>query len=147
MSALRAIPPVEEWRGGRARPAMSGDKARELEQELQRSIEGEVRFDAGSRALYAMDSSNYRQVPIGVVIPKSIDDVISTVALCRKFNAPLLSRGGGTSLAGQCCNTAIVMDWTKYLGQILEIDPARRTATVPRRRVRRPKCSSISDMK
>src|SRR5512133_2400404 len=82
-----------------------------IEAELRRVVDGEVRFDAGSKAVYAVDGSNYRQVPIGVVVPKSLDDVIATVAACRKFGAPLLSRGGGTSLAGQCCNTAIVMDW------------------------------------
>jgi FAD/FMN-containing dehydrogenase/Fe-S oxidoreductase len=101
-----------------------------LEKELKSSIAGEVRFDAGSKALYAVDGSNYRQVPIGVVVPKSNADVIATVAACRKFGAPLLSRGGGTSLAGQCCNTAIVIDWTKYLHNILEINPAERYARV-----------------
>jgi FAD/FMN-containing dehydrogenase/Fe-S oxidoreductase len=101
-----------------------------LEQELRRNLEGEVRFDAGSKALYAVDGSNYRQPPIGVVIPKSKADVIATVAACRKFGAPLLSRGGGTSLAGQCCNTAIVIDWTKYLHNILEINPTERYARV-----------------
>ncbi len=65
------------------------------------TIQGEVRFDAGSRALYATDGSNYRQVPIGVVIPESIDDVIATVAVCREHGAPILSRGGGTSLTGR----------------------------------------------
>ena len=82
-------------RGTRAR--FSG--ASELEQELRKRIEGEVRFDSGSRAMYAMDASNYRQVPIGVVIPKTLQDVIETVALCRRFSAPILSRAGGTSLA------------------------------------------------
>src|SRR5438445_12758068 len=93
-----------------------------LENELRRSVKGEVRFDAGSRAMYAVDGSNYRQVPIGVVIPRSIDDVIATVGVCRDFGAPVLSRGGGTSLAGQCCNVAVVMDWSKYLNKVLHID-------------------------
>src|SRR5882672_7315245 len=70
---------------------------------LARAIEGEVRFDDGARALYATDASNYRQVPIGVVVPRDADDVIATVALARKHGAPILARGGGTSLAGQCC--------------------------------------------
>ena len=77
---------------------------------LRRNIRGEVRFDQGSRALYATDGSNYRQVPIGVVLPRDTDDIIATVALCREFGAPFLPRGGGTSLAGQCCNTAVVLD-------------------------------------
>ncbi|MGH8213879.1 MAG: FAD-linked oxidase C-terminal domain-containing protein [Rhodanobacteraceae bacterium] len=103
---------------------------RALEQELRAAIEGEVRFDPGSRALYATDGSNYRQPPIGVVIPKSIEDVIETVAACRKYDAPLLSRGGGTSLAGQCCNHAVVMDFSKYLHGILELDPEGKFARV-----------------
>src|SRR5437588_3396981 len=72
--------------------------ARALAAELHNRIEGEVRFDDGSRALYATGSSNYRQVPIGIVIPKRMDDVVATVESCRKFGAPVLSRGGGTSL-------------------------------------------------
>src|ERR1700739_1649871 len=74
--------------------------AKALASELRSKIEGEVRFDNGSRALYSTDGSNYRQVPSGVVIPKSVDDVIETVAACRRYGAPVLSRGGGTSLAG-----------------------------------------------
>ncbi|MGB7478910.1 MAG: FAD-binding and (Fe-S)-binding domain-containing protein [Burkholderiaceae bacterium] len=101
-----------------------------LERDLRAAIAGEVRFDAGSRALYATDASNYRQVPIGVVIPKSIDDVIATVALCRRHAAPVLSRGGGTSLCGQCCNVAVLMDFSKYLNRVLEIDRAGKTARV-----------------
>lgn len=101
-----------------------------LERELRGSVEGEVRFDAGSRALYATDGSNYRQVPIGVVVPKSKEDVEQTVAACRKFGAPLLSRGGGTSLAGQCCNVAVVLDWSKYLHHILELNPQGKYARV-----------------
>jgi len=67
-----------------------------LEAELRRQLDGEVRFDAGSRALYATDGSNYRQVPIGVVIPRHKVDVLATVDVCRRFGAPILSRGGGT---------------------------------------------------
>ena len=84
--------------------------AEALANDLHSQIRGEVRFDAGSRALYSTDSSNYRQVPIGVVIPKDIEDVISTIALCHHYGAPVLSRGCGTSLAGQCCNVAVVID-------------------------------------
>jgi FAD/FMN-containing dehydrogenase/Fe-S oxidoreductase len=98
--------------------------------ELNRSIDGEVRFDNGSRALYATDASNYRQVPIGVVIPKSVDDVIATVAACNRHGAPITSRGGGTSLAGQCCNVAVVIDMSKYLTRILELNPDNKTARV-----------------
>jgi FAD/FMN-containing dehydrogenase/Fe-S oxidoreductase len=101
-----------------------------LEAALRRHLRGEVRFDAGSRALYATDGSNYRQVPIGVVVPRDKEDVLTTVALCRDHQAPLLARGGGTSLAGQCCNAAIVLDFSKYMAGILEIDPAKRMARV-----------------
>jgi FAD/FMN-containing dehydrogenase/Fe-S oxidoreductase len=101
-----------------------------LAEALRRNLAGEVRFDQGSRALYATDGSNYRQVPIGVVVPRHIDDVITTVGLAREFNAPILCRGGGTSLAGQCCNVAVVLDFSKYMGEILEIDPERRIARV-----------------
>ncbi|MGZ5077876.1 MAG: FAD-binding oxidoreductase, partial [Methylobacter sp.] len=101
-----------------------------LADELSRNIHGEVRFDNGSRALYATDASNYRQVPIGVVIPKSVDDVIATVAACSRHGAPIVSRGGGTSLAGQCCNVAVVIDMSKYLTRILELNPDNKTARV-----------------
>ena len=97
---------------------------------LRRNVRGEVRFDDGSRALYATDGSNYRQVPIGVVIPRNVDDVMATISLCRAHGAPVLPRGGGTSLAGQCCNVAVVLDFTKYMTGILEIDPSRRLARV-----------------
>src|SRR5437870_9322005 len=97
---------------------------------LKREIRGEVRFDNGSRAMYATDASNYRQVPIGVVLPQSTDDVIATVALARKFGAPILARGGGTSLAGQCCNVAVVMDFSKYMHHIVELNPREKFARV-----------------
>jgi FAD/FMN-containing dehydrogenase/Fe-S oxidoreductase len=101
-----------------------------LEAALKRAVRGEVRFDAGSRALYASDSSNYRQVPIGVVVPGDRDDVLETLALCRRFGAPILGRGAGTSLAGQCCNVAVILDTSKYFNRILELDPAGKTARV-----------------
>src|SRR5262245_33192998 len=88
-----------------------------LERELRATVRGEVRFDAGSRALYATDSSNYRQVPVGVVVPLDIEDVVATVAACRRHGAPVLARGGGTSLAGQCCNVAVVLDFTKHVNR------------------------------
>ena len=104
--------------------------ARQLEQALRRTIRGEVRFDSGSRALYATDSSNYRQVPIGVVLPRDIPDILETLHLCRRFEAPVLARGGGTSLAGQCCNVAVVLDMSKYVNRVLEIDATKKTARV-----------------
>src|SRR5947199_509607 len=101
-----------------------------LASELKRAIRGEVRFDDGSRALYATDASNYRQVPIGVVLPRDADDVVATVALARKYGAPILARGGGTSLAGQCCNVAMLIDFSKYLNQILELNSEEKYAWV-----------------
>jgi FAD/FMN-containing dehydrogenase/Fe-S oxidoreductase len=105
-------------------------QAGELEKELKRAVKGEVRFDRGSRALYTSDGSNYRQIPIGLVVPRDEDDVIAAVAACRKYGAPVLPRGAGTSLAGQTCNVAVVLDFTKYMNKILEIDVAGQFARV-----------------
>ena len=101
-----------------------------LSQELKRQVSGTVSFEAGDRALYAMDGSNYRQVPIGVVVPRTIEDVAAAIAVCRNFGAPVFSRGGGTSLCGQCCNAAVVMDWSRHLNRILEINAEQRFARV-----------------
>jgi FAD/FMN-containing dehydrogenase/Fe-S oxidoreductase len=106
------------------------DHAAALAQSLRSRLRGDVRFDASARALYATDGSNYRQVPIGVVLPRDADDVLAAISVCREFGAPLLCRGGGTSLAGQCCNVAVVLDFSRYMSNILEIDPARRIARV-----------------
>jgi FAD/FMN-containing dehydrogenase/Fe-S oxidoreductase len=97
---------------------------------LSRHVRGDVRFDDGTRALYATDGSNYRQIPIGIVLPSDFDDVVAAISLARQYGAPILCRGGGTSLAGQCCNVAVILDFTKYMAEILEIDPARRIARV-----------------
>lgn len=106
------------------------DYARALAADLRKALKGEVRFDDGSRATYSTDASNYRQVPIGVVLPKDEDDVPATVRLCHQYGAPLTSRVGGTSLAGQTCNAAIIMDFSKYMDKVLSIDPASETAVV-----------------
>src|SRR5262252_8550443 len=103
-------------------------EADELARELGRALRGEVRFDRGSRALYSTDASNYRQVPIGVVVPRDLDDVVAAVAVCHEFGAPVLSRGGGTSLGGQCTNEAVVLDFTKHVNQVEWVDEASRTA-------------------
>ncbi len=101
-----------------------------LPEKLRAQISGEVRFDDGSRALYATDGSNYRQPPIGVVIPRSVSDVVKTVAIARDHGAPITGRGCGTSLAGQCCNTSIIIDMSKYLNRVLEIDVERKLGRV-----------------
>ena len=112
--------------------------SRALEEKLRQVVRGEVRFDQASRALYATDASNYRQVPIGLVLPLDEADVVATVAACRELGAPVLSRGGGTSLSGQCCNVAVVMDFSKYMHSILELDPERKFARVSARDRARP---------
>src|SRR5438045_4891380 len=89
--------------------------ARGLEKALRRRVRGEVRFDPGSRALYATDGSNYRQVPIGVVVPRTVSDVVEAMACAREGGGPINMRGGGTSIAGQCCNVALVVDTSMYL--------------------------------
>ena len=101
-----------------------------LETDLRRVMRGDVRFDRGSRALYATDGSNYRQVPIGIVIPRDADDTIAAMEVCREHRTPVLARGGGTSLAGQCCNVAVVFDYSKFMRHLVALDPERRQARV-----------------
>jgi hypothetical protein len=84
----------------------------------------------GYTGFYATDASNYRQVPIGVVIPRSSEDVVKTVEVCQRFDVPIVSRGGGTSLAGQGCNVAVLIDFSKYLNHIRSLDAGARTAEV-----------------
>jgi FAD/FMN-containing dehydrogenase/Fe-S oxidoreductase len=106
------------------------DLVASLADALGREVHGEVRFDAGSRGTYATDSSNYRQVPIGVVVPRSVEDAVSAIEVCRDHASPVLSRGGGTSLAGQTTNTAVVIDWTKHCHRLVSLDPVARTCVV-----------------
>lgn len=101
-----------------------------LRAKLQAQTNAEIRFDAATRALYASEASNYRQLPIGVVVPRSIDDVVIAMRLCREANLPLLPRGAGTSMCGQSVNAAVIIDTSKYLNAITEIDAQRRTARV-----------------
>jgi FAD/FMN-containing dehydrogenase/ferredoxin len=120
---------------GRPQPSVPGGRRPDIDREelaaaLRDAIEGEVRFSAGDRALYATDGSNYRHVPIGVVIPRTIDDVVRTKAVARRFGGPILARGAGTSLAGQCTNIAVVIDFLKNLNRIFEIDEAGRRVRV-----------------
>jgi FAD/FMN-containing dehydrogenase len=101
-----------------------------LENQLRRHVSSEVRFDTATKAMYANDASNFRQVPIGVVIPKTLDDVVQTVRACHAYHAPVLCRGGGTSLSGETVNVAVVIDFSKYLTDIIDIDAERRLDTV-----------------
>jgi FAD/FMN-containing dehydrogenase/Fe-S oxidoreductase len=111
-------------------PQSEGVDVEGLESELRSAISGEVRFDAGSKATYSTDSSNYRQIPLGVVLPRTMADIEEVVAICRRYKAPLVNRGGGTSLAGQTCNVAVVMDMSKYYNKVLELDVAAKTIKV-----------------
>jgi FAD/FMN-containing dehydrogenase/Fe-S oxidoreductase len=101
-----------------------------LEAGLRSAVDGEVRFDAGSLAAYSCDSSNYRQIPLGVVVPHSVDAAVEAVAVCRRHDVPVLSRGGGTSLAGQTTNAAVVIDWTKYCHHVVSVDAHAATCVV-----------------
>lgn len=125
----RREPGVVPLRSHRTSP-ISVDASRHLEAALSRSVRGEVGFDAGTRALYATDASNYRHVPVAVVCPRDAHDVIATVAAAREVGAPILGRGGGTSLAGQCCNTAVVLDFSRHMNRVLSVSADERTARV-----------------
>ncbi|MFC0529188.1 FAD-binding oxidoreductase [Phytohabitans kaempferiae] len=110
--------------------AMDRRQLRRLGKALSRAVRGTVGTDAATLAVYATDSSNYRQVPLAVVFPRDARDVLETLRVCREFDVPVLGRGAGTSLAGQGCNTAVVVDMSRYMNAILEIDPERRIARV-----------------
>jgi FAD/FMN-containing dehydrogenase/Fe-S oxidoreductase len=114
----------------RGQPSNVPSEAEKLAVDLFNAVRGEVRFDSGSRALYATDASNYRQVPIGVVVPRDTDDVVATVEVCRAHGVPIVSRGGGTSLAGQTCNVAVVIDHSKFNNELIELNADERWARV-----------------
>ncbi|HET8604510.1 MAG TPA: FAD-binding and (Fe-S)-binding domain-containing protein [Marmoricola sp.] len=107
-----------------------GDHNDQLEAALRARVDGEVRFDDQALAAYSTDGSNFRQVPMGVVVPASIEAGAEAVRVCAEQGVPLLSRGGGTSLAGQCTNHAVVIDWTKHCNKLVSVDPERRTCVV-----------------
>ena len=126
MSAVLSDPPVS---------------AETLAAELRAAITGEVRFDRAMRAVYSADASNYRQVPIGVVLPRSVSDIEAAMAICRRHDVPILARGGGTSQNGQSVNVAVIIDCSKYLNHVLAVDAAARTALVEPGTV----CDSLRD--
>ncbi|MGN6815862.1 MAG: FAD-binding and (Fe-S)-binding domain-containing protein [Solirubrobacterales bacterium] len=103
---------------------------RALKRALKEAVKGEVRFDLGTRAIYSHDSSNYRQPPLGVVLPRDAEDVVAAIGACHAHGAPVLPRGCGTGIAGSTVNTAVVVDASKYMRGIVEIDPERRLARV-----------------
>lgn len=102
----------------------------ELSARLRREVQGEVRFDRGTRGRYSTDASIYQIEPVGVLVPKSIDDVQKAIAICRELNVPLLPRGAGTSQCGQTVGAALIIDNSKYLNQVLDFDKDRMTVTV-----------------
>ena len=101
-----------------------------VQRDLSARVRGEIDFSPGTRALYATDASNYRQVPVGVVFPHTTEDVVQIVRTCYEHDIPILPRGGGTSLAGQCCNVALVIEMSRHLRGVLQMDPGRRLARV-----------------
>ncbi len=100
-----------------------------LQKALASEVQGEVRFDRASLAMYANDGSNFRQVPLGVVVPKTLNDVVATHRICSRFGAPIGNRGGGTSLSGETVNYAVIIDHSKYLTGVKEVDTAKRLVT------------------
>jgi len=127
MTRSDILPAQELLQQPAGRPTPLPDETADLALVLEKRLSGEVRFDAGSRALYL---SIYRQPPIGVVIPRTIEDVIITVEECRQRGVPILGRGCGTRLAGQTCNIAVVIDFSKYLNRVLALNPTGKSARV-----------------
>ncbi|WP_040703126.1 FAD-binding oxidoreductase, partial [Nocardiopsis salina] len=102
----------------------------ELQNALESRVQGTVSFDAGTRALYTSDASNYRRVPLAVVLPETVEDCVAAVRTCAEHGVPVVPRGGGTSIAGNAVGTGVVVDTSRHLRAIEEIDPQARTATV-----------------
>src|SRR3954470_3467023 len=103
---------------------------RRLELELRAAVRGEVRFGDGDRGMYASDAGNYRMVPIGVVLPRDTEDVLQTVAACRRHGAPIVARGGGTGIPGQTVNVAVLLDFSKYMNRIVAMNAGEQWARV-----------------
>ncbi len=123
MPALNTTPPA-------GNEAASSRAVAKLESDLRAALGAAVRFDTAHRATYASDASNYRQPPIGVVVPETIGDAITALSICHRHAVPVLSRGGGTSMCGQTVNAAVVFDFSQHCNRILSLDPQARTATV-----------------
>jgi FAD/FMN-containing dehydrogenase len=101
-----------------------------LEDELRAGVKGDVGFSDGDRGMYASDAGNYRMVPIGVVLPKDADDLLHTLAVCRRHGAPIVARGGGTGIPGQTVNVAVLLDFSRYMNQVTEMNPQEKYARV-----------------
>ncbi|WP_333767702.1 FAD-binding and (Fe-S)-binding domain-containing protein [Streptomyces sp. IBSBF 2435] len=109
---------------------MTDARVGEVERALRGAVRGAVEWDAGARAVMTMDASNYRKVPLGVVAPVDAADVAAALGVCREYGVPVTARGGGTSIAGQAIGTGVVMDFTRHMNRLLEIDADARTARV-----------------
>src|SRR4051812_3199729 len=127
VSVHRLLRPLAKRRDPRQRPPL--DRAR-LCARLRSVMQGDVMDDAGAQGLYAQDASNYYHIPIAVLRPRTRNDVIAAVHVCRQFGAPITCRGGGTGLAGQTCNEAVIIDFSRYMTEILGIDVEARRARV-----------------
>lgn len=117
-------------RPGAAGATFRHSEGEEISRALANAVEGEVRFGLHDRMLYATDASMYQVEPLGVVIPRGIEDAARAVAFCIEHGLPILPRGGGTSLAGQCTNRAVVIDFSAHCARILELDAERRRCRV-----------------
>src|SRR5580704_17272925 len=101
-----------------------------LARALRRHLAGEIRFDDTSRRIYSTDASIYQVLPLGVVIPRTTDDLVAAVQIAAELEIPIVPRGGGTSLSGQSIGPGLVIDCSKYLNAVLDVDPVRRLALV-----------------
>ena len=102
----------------------------ELEHDLKQAVRGEVRFDVYSRALYSTDASIYRMEPLGVVIPRDRDDAIAALEIARRHRVPIVPRGAGTGLAGQAIGRGVILDFSKYMNRVLEVNAEERRVRV-----------------
>ncbi len=109
---------------------LTTEKTAALAQELRTNLKGEVLFDRISRVLYSSDASNYQIEPLGVVIPRHVDEICATIEIAREFSVPVIARGSGSSMAGQTLGSGLILDCSKYLNEILDINVEERTATV-----------------
>src|SRR3546814_9940060 len=108
----------------------AGQQRNELSERLAREVQGEILFSRGDRGRYATDASIYQADPIGVLVPKTFDDVRTAASICAELRAPFVARGGGTSQCGQTVGPALVLDNSKYLNRVIDFDLEAMTVTV-----------------
>ncbi len=127
MSTATSLPPGGRAAGG---PQPAGPDAAELVRALRSAVAGGVDDSTRRRAEYSTDASNYRVVPSVVVFPRDVDDALAALEVARGLGAPVTSRGGGTSVAGNAVGTGVVLDWSRHVNRVLDVDPASGTARV-----------------